>query len=322
MLINTLTSSERNTDLIKSTLQAAFGVPSADSCEQLSGGFSSPGVYKILVKDTPYVLRISKAEYSLADKQRELNALQKSAERGISPRVIYKNIEAGTTIIEWVANQKIDHEAFLQDNNLKTLATQIKRLHDGPKFEGSFSPFQAIRDKATLLKGEKPQLIIEALSLLENLDKKLQTRLISLPCHNDLNPNNILYSDGELFFIDWELASQGDPFFDVSTILIFYPMNNHQKSLFLSTYFGHAPQEIELEKLNDMQCVTLLYYGFCLLITSQEKGQEFLDAGTIAALPRLKKHYINKTNNLLKTPRDLQEFGLVMLKEALLLKIT
>lgn len=304
--------------ILNKALNKAFGVSQANSVEPLTGGFSSPGLYKIVVKGKSYVARFSVAERSVADRQRELDAMRKAAKRGLAPKVLYGNVEDGIIVMELIDNQRPTREEVLSDKNLKTLAKQIRKIHDGPKFGEFYTPFQIARHFVSTLPKDKPQIVTEALNLLNDLEKSLQDKLVKKPCHNDLNPNNILYSHGKIKFVDWEGACQADPYFDIATILTFYHMNTSQNCLFLKTYFGHQPSVAEKSKLQTIQRVTMLYYGFGMLMLSHKMGAKFLNPEEIAALPRLGELYSIKGGaNLLKTPKDMEEFGFVLLREAI-----
>jgi thiamine kinase-like enzyme len=46
--------------------------------------------------------------------------------------------------------------------------------------------------------------------LIENLPKD------SVVCHGDINPNNIMFCEGEYKFIDWVNAGIGNPLYDIA----------------------------------------------------------------------------------------------------------
>ncbi|MDR0555606.1 MAG: phosphotransferase [Holosporaceae bacterium] len=42
----------------------------------------------------------------------------------------------------------------------------------------------------------------------------------SVPCHLDLHPENMIYSNGNWYLIDFERVSLFDPYYDVAIILM------------------------------------------------------------------------------------------------------
>jgi len=77
-------------------------------------------------------------------------------------------------------------------------------------------------------------------------------------CHNDLNPNNILFTD-EVKFIDWEFASVIDRYFDLASVCIEFDLDNKDERCFLEHYFDIS-EEIHKEKLSVYKAI---YKALC-----------------------------------------------------------
>ena len=74
------------------------------------------------------------------------------------------------------------------------------------------------------------------LNHLTRLEIKLNKNPLIGLCHNDLNVSNILLSNNNLYFVDFEYSSMGDIFFDLATISWFFTEDS-RKSL-IEYYFG------------------------------------------------------------------------------------
>ncbi len=80
-----------------------------------------------------------------------------------------------------------------------------------------------------------------------------------------MNPNNIIFSDHKIFFIDFENAAQDDPFYDLGTIGIFYIFDSYHEQLFLNSYFDRIPTQEEYAYYQQMKQMALLFVASNLL---------------------------------------------------------
>jgi len=56
-------------------------------------------------------------------------------------------------------------------------------------------------------------------------------------CHNDLNPQNILWHDHTPTRIDWEYAGINDRYFDLACVMVEFELEALDRKIFLETYF-------------------------------------------------------------------------------------
>lgn len=301
--------------ILNSALLEAFNVPEAESIERLLKGMSSPGLYKISIEGKAYVVRFSNSKRSLTDKQRELEAMLIASERGLAPNVIYANVMDGIIIMDFIDASK-NGRTFspLSEESLKLLGTGMRQIHEGPVFGERASFFDFARYFENLMGEEKPSLVKKASILLDQLQLDLKDILVEKPCHHDLNPNNILYSEGKIYFIDWELAGQGDPFFDLATPLVLYGMDQNQEKIMLHAYFERELSEVEISKFQKMKSVAMIYYGFALVGISRIQGEDFASEDEIQSLPSLNEM---RSDGEKVFPKGMQRFGLALLRQAL-----
>lgn len=297
--------------VMSSALSEVFNTTQAESVERLLKGMSSPGLYKISVEGNAYVVRFCNTKRSLEDKQRELDAMLSASKRGLAPKVIYSNLEDGLIIMDYI--DPIPTNPFSKDS-LRLLGTGIRQIHEGPTFGRSASIFDVLKYFESLMSGSKPSVVIKASELLNELAMELKPFLVEKPCHHDINPNNILYSDGKIYFIDWELAGQGDPFFDLATPVILYSMDQNQEDAVLNAYFERAPFPEEKFKFEKMKSVAMIYYGFALIAISQARGEGPVSDEEIQSLPS-PRELAREGDKVF--PKGMQRYGLALLRKAL-----
>lgn len=297
-------------EAMNAALWEVFHVTEPESVERLLKGMSSPGLYKISVDGKAYVVRFSNTNRSMEDKERELHAMQIAAGYGLAPRIIYASIERGIIIMDYIESAR--HS--LSEDRLRLLGAGLRKIHDGPAFSQTASIFEIASYFESLMGEEKPSLVRKASLVLDELQRELKDLLIEKPCHNDLNPNNILYSDGKIYFIDWECAGQGDPYFDLASPIVLFGMNQDQENTVLHAYFGRKPLAEEFYKFQKMKSFTGIYYGFALVGISHSQGEEFISEAEIDSLPALQEMHGDGDKIF---PMGIQRFGLALLREAL-----
>ena len=299
-------------------LQKTFGNHLPGKFQRLAGGFSSPGIYKLSVHKNSYVLRFSHPNRSLADEKRTLTCMRLSAEKEISPSIRYANLHDRIVIMDFIKPVPLPRKDFSPELLIR-LALTVRKLHDGTSFPKFLSPFAVRRKFEESLKSYKSNLIKLVSYQLEKIETILEKQKISCPTHNDLKPENILFDGMKFWFIDWEASCQGDPYFDLATIIIFYAFDTDQENLFLRAYFGNAPTDFQQAKLYMMKQSVMGYYGTAYLMVSKSKNTPALSRDEIEKLPTLEdyfKHQSSRKNQTLSY-QELQEFGWILLKEVL-----
>ncbi len=82
------------------------------------------------------------------------------------------------------------------------------------------------------------------------------------PCHNDIWPDNIIKDvQGKIWLVDWEYATMGDPYYDLSYWIEAARLNKEQEQIFLQTYFK------AMDNFNLDEKILEKYKIFCNWIT-------------------------------------------------------
>jgi len=124
-----------------------------------------------------------------------------------------------------------EHKSKLEVNGLKLLAQTLQKLH-------------------SISIDAKPISLEIDISLVECYPKEY------VLCHNDLNPQNIFFSN-ELKFIDWEYAGVNDRYFDLACVCVEFGLDGEMGEVFLRNYFKG---KYNLEKL---EAYKIIYQTLC-----------------------------------------------------------
>jgi hypothetical protein len=271
----------------------AFPDLPVQSLEPLHGGLSGSPVYKLIVDDRAWVLRIIMEHTLLNDPVRQLICLRLAGEQGIAPHVQYANIEQGLSISAYIAHTPAVPELRRSPDLVAQFGDLLRRLHAGPAFPEFLGAFQMIEGGLAQLATRGvvlPRLTQQVLAGYETVKLALQPHLVSAPCHNDLNPANVLYDGQRLWLVDWEGACMGDPMFDLAGLIHWFTFDPRQEATLLQAYFQRIPTEPELAKLTLMKHVSWWFYAIVFLLSLPDEmfsDQEEIDPQDLPSFGQL-----------------------------------
>jgi len=185
--------------------------------------------YSFEMDNQRYLLRKFKVQN--IDREFEYKVQTLASEKNIAAKPILLDEENALMICHFLKGY---HKRLLDRNNIKDIAKLLKKLH-----------MIQIDQKAIKLDDlfdKKSEEIIEAMDIVKNYQSEF------VLCHNDLNPQNILFSK-EVRLIDWEFAAVNDRYFDLASLCVEFKLDKNEETYLLETYFMRE-EEIHREKLN------------------------------------------------------------------------
>ena len=196
--------------------------------------------YLLHTEGKKYILR--KFIRTDIDRKFEFQVQRLAFEKGISAEPLLLDEENALAISAYLEGI---HKDTLGKNDLYQFAEVLKKLHTS-----------TIESEPILLK-----------RLIETTSKEVQdafTTIESFPsenvlCHNDLNPQNILFSK-TIQLIDWEYAGVNDRYFDLASVCVEFDLTKEDEGHFLGCYFS-MEYEINHEKL---KAYKVIYKALCI----------------------------------------------------------
>lgn len=258
---------------IAEALHASFGRTAPEKVEVLKGGLSGAVLLAITVAGKRWVVRrVPRGPES--DPTREVTCMERAAEQGIAPRLLYSKLDAegAVSISEFVEAPTLT--AWLRAGGgdcVPLLAKTVRRLHDG----APFPPFAGVAAIGERIAGGLAARGVELPSLAQDharirvLHEALAPHAELRPCHNDLNPGNVLVDGDRAWLIDWAGGSGGDPFHDVATPGVFILRSDTDRKRFLSAYLGRVPNPIESARFVLSRALALTTYSLMFAWVAQ-----------------------------------------------------
>jgi len=112
----------------------------------------------------------------------------------------------------------------------------------------------------------------EIIRTLEGVAPCLARYAETAPCHNDLNPNNVLEANERIFFVDWEVAGAGDPFLDLAQLGVFAFPQREQREALLEAYLARRPSEEETARAAVARVIALAVYAAAFFMVRSFSG--------------------------------------------------
>jgi thiamine kinase-like enzyme len=127
---------------------------------------------------------------------------------------------------------------------LRRVAETCKRLHAGPRFATDFDMFEVQRRYLDLVvaRGFRlPTSYLDFMPLVAKMRDALAVRAErTVPCHNDLLAANIMSSDEQMWFIDYEYSGNGDPCFELGNLCSESHLGTDRLTELVAAYYGVA----------------------------------------------------------------------------------
>jgi thiamine kinase-like enzyme len=210
--------------------------------EPLGGGITNRN-FVATVDGRRVVVRLpgQRTELLCIDRANEAEAAQRAAELGIGPGIAGVLPEVGTLVSEFVAGRHLDPAPF--NERIGEVVPLLRRFHGSGPLRGAFPIHRVVewhaRDAAA--NGVQPPPVYHHL-----LEQSLRIEaafavspMSPVPCHNDLLPGNVLFSDDvRAWLLDFEYAGMNDRFFDLGNLSVNCGLDEAGDRSLLSSYFG------------------------------------------------------------------------------------
>ena len=235
------------------------------------GGLNNSN-YLFEVKNEKYVLRIPSKENNNNFKNEGM-ILDLISPLNITPLIKYHN-DNGILVSKYKSSTKISLDIYNSKFFIKNLVVSLKKLHKN-KCNVFFNPFNEIRNNIYYLKNINYKFYHDIEGLLYKLKsiEEFHSSNIDLGlCHNDLNISNILFSNNNIYFVDFEFSGMGDIFFDLATISWF--LNEDLKVELLNSYFGNYTSYLK-EKLENYIFIVKFWNATWSLIKSTNTNSDY-----------------------------------------------
>ena len=255
-------------------LREAFGVTTFEDIQTLTKGHSSALVFRIIVRGSPFLLRIIMRIDSTTE--RHFACMRAAADAGLAPRVWYTSVEDRISITDFV-----EAVPFPVTEALVRMPATLRALHALPPFPRAENHLNTtcmfLINKGAALDGFIQRF--QTAKILPNAEsEELFARYAQVAAvyplhdpdmvssHNDLKPENILFDGGRVWLVDWEAAFLNDRYADLAVVANYLVTNDAEQKLYLREYVGQSPDPYQLARFFLMQQVVHIFYAMVYLL--------------------------------------------------------
>ena len=252
-------------DAVVRALRSAFDVESFEDIRPLTAGLSSALVFRIVVKGSPYLLRVITRQDAVNEPTRQFTCMRSGAAAGLAPRVWYTSIEDRISITDFV-----EARPFSRKDALARMPATLKVLHALPAFPAGPNYLDFVdryieRFKAAqILPASETAEVFELYGKVAAIYPRMDGETVS--CHNDLKPENVLFDGSQVWLVDWEAAFLNDRYLDLCVVANFVVTNDGEEEEYLRVYFGEAPDAYRRARFYLMRQVLHMAYAVVFLL--------------------------------------------------------
>jgi hypothetical protein len=261
--------------------QAALSIQELMSARELHGGFSDAKVFLVTAKSEAYVMRFSPSSHL---DPRELACLKIASDSGYGPHLYAIAPDQRYVIMGYVIPHTITREDRSSKQYYQALGQVVSKMHHGPNFPEHEGIFTQIKHDLVKLKEcfHLKNLTTRMETMLPVIQRGLASVSSEAPCHNDLNPNNTIFTGSSFKIIDYGTAGQDDPYFDVATVIQFNCLNSTKREEeLMNAYLGRSMTSKERARLYLMkQAVRICYAARLILLGSSPEQSDEIDLGS------------------------------------------
>ncbi len=271
-------------------LRETFGDAPIEEVAALGGGASGATVLSLTVAGVGYVLKRPDPTRLAHEERaaRETACLTIASARGVAPKLRHVDPATGISILERIDGAQFGRGAPRGPRRIERVARAVRHLHEGPAFpKGPGAPALVHAWDETLRARGMAGLPDGIVSTLAGIGRITRRFAESAPCHNDMNPGNMLETGEAIYFVDWDTAAEGDPFLDLGQLGVFTFSAAAQRAELLEAYLGRAPSDEDRARATLARVMALGLYGAAFACTSMMRGGSERFAGEAVAIPEL-----------------------------------
>jgi len=211
----------------------------------LAGGLTNTN-FRVEVDGRPHIVRIPGASTELLaiDRQNELHNAVAAAEVGVAPRVLHVLPEHHVMVLEFVEGVTMSIPTMQEAGLPARLADSVKRLHSGRRFLRDFNMFRLVEFYLQIVHDQGvdvPPGYQDCLPVVAQIEAAIGRQpLASVPCNNDLLPENLIDDRERLVLIDYEYSGNNDPCFELGNACQEARYDEARYVELCRAYFGEA----------------------------------------------------------------------------------
>jgi thiamine kinase-like enzyme len=214
------------------------------SVAELPGGLTNHN-YKVSTPDGTFVARVwSRGDLLAINRDYEYHNSVAAARAGVGAPVLAYHPDDSLMVLGYIDGRTFGNADVCAPANVARVAQACRRLHNGPRFRGSFDVFANQRRYRAVAREHGfaiPAGYDGLLSRIEDARAALAVReSATVPCNNDLLAANFIDDGTKIWIIDYEYSGNNDPCFELGNIWGECGLSLEGLAELITVYYGTA----------------------------------------------------------------------------------
>jgi thiamine kinase-like enzyme len=211
--------------------------------EELSGGLTNRNV-KVTTPSGTYVARCSGNSSGLLgiDRDQEHYNSRAAAAAGVGAPVLDYRPDLGILLLGFLNGTTLSNHDFQRPDVLTKAAAAMRRLHSGPRFQGTFDMFEKQRRYLKVVQDNGFRIPSDYLEFTDHFERAQvvlsATDRTTVPCNNDLLAANFVEDGNTMWLIDYEYSGNNDPCFELGNTSCECQLSTEQREELVTAYYG------------------------------------------------------------------------------------
>ena len=211
----------------------------------IAGGLSHH-IWRVDVGPRSFVLRVLDPAVSAAGlgvpPALEISNTMRAAESGVGAKVYEVLPDIPAIVLEYLPGRTLSQADVRHRPTIGRIATAVRRLHAGPAFGNDFTIVEKRDEFLGLCRRHNlrmPPGYLDRSSTVDRVAAALAEQPPpAVPCHNDLLAENFIDSGGVIRIVDYQLAGNNDPCFELGDIAAEGDFDPDLTEALTAAYFG------------------------------------------------------------------------------------
>jgi len=221
----------------------------------LSGGITNHN-YRVVMDETSYVVRIpgTGSELLAINRENEYHNTLRASKSGVGPQVIYRLEEESVMVLEFIPGPTMSNDTLQSEEMIPRMAESLHMLHKGPEFVNTFSMFRIMEGYLQIISERNVRIPDGYMENAPQAAQKIEAAVSIhpeplVPCHNDLLAENFIDDGSMLRIVDYELAGNDEPCFELGNMAAEYEYDDDQIAMLCKAYYGQV-DSVKIARMN------------------------------------------------------------------------
>jgi thiamine kinase-like enzyme len=216
---------------------------------EMAGGITNEN-FRVIVDGQSYFVSIAGAdtEFLAVDRENKYHNTLAAAATGVGPQIIHYLPDCQVMVLEFIKGDTMTRETMSASAMPHRLARSLRQLHAGSKFLKDFNVFRLMEYYLGVIDRHHlsiPHEFGRRMPALRRVETAVSSPAFdSVPCTNDLVPENIIDDGQNLRLVDFDYSGNNHPCCELGSACQELQYDHDQYAELCAAYFGEPSRHL------------------------------------------------------------------------------